>query len=194
MTGLIIVLAVVAGGGLLLAGLYNSLISTRNQVLNAFKQIDVQLQRRYDLFNDLMETVKGSMQFEKETLEAVTKARSQASVNVAPGDVNAMAAKSDALSSALGRLMVVMERYPDIKSTANVGPMLEQETTTENQLNFARQLYNDLATRFNTSIQVFPTNLIAAQLGFSAFQLFALAEGAAERSRPKIDLSIKPNS
>ena len=194
MTAFLGILGVLIVGALWLAMTYNGLVSLRNDVANAFKQIDVQLQRRYDVLNELMETVKGSMQFEKDTLEAVTKARSQAQIPIAPGDVNALAEKAGALTQALGRLMVVMEKYPDIKSTENIKPMMEEISHTENQLGFARQFYNDLVTRFNTMQQTFPTNLIAGNFGFTPAQLFELPESAAERSRPKIDLSLKPNS
>lgn len=167
---------------------YNGLIALRNQVLNAFKQIDVQLKRRYDLIPNLVNTVKGYMKFESDTLEKVIAARNQA-VAVPAGDLKQLAEKEGVLTQALTRFMAVVEQYPDLKANQNVKTLMEELTHTENQLGFARQLYNDLVTRYNIMQQTFPTNLIASNFGFALAELFELPEGAAERAVPKVDLT-----
>lgn len=172
---------------------YNSLVALKNQVLNAFKQIDVQLKRRWDLIPNLVEAAKGYMEFEKDTLTAVIQARSQ-SISVQAGDLKQLAEKEGALTQALTRFMAVMEKYPDLKANENVKTLMEELTHTENSLGFARQFYNDLVTRFNILQQTFPTNLIALNFGFSPAELFELPEGAAERAVPKVDLSIRPKA
>src|SRR6267378_1533517 len=134
--------------GLWVVSAYNGLISLKNQTVNAFKQIDVQLKRRHDLIPNLVNAVKGAMDFEKSTLEAVIQARNQA-------------VKENALSGALSRLMVVVEQYPQLKATGNIGQLQEELTSTENKVSFARQLYNDTATEYNTKQQQFPTTLVA---------------------------------
>jgi len=193
MTALAVIGLFAAGVVAYIIGTYNSLVSLREQVLNAFKQIDVQLKRRYDLIPNLIASVKGYMEFEKDTLEAVISARNQA-INVQAGDMKAMAEKEGMLTQALTRFMAVVERYPDLKANENVKPLMEQLTTTENQLGFARQFYNDLATRFNIMQEVFPSNLIANNFGFTRSELFELPEGAAERQTPAVDLSIRPKA
>src|SRR5437867_7451496 len=146
-----------------LIGAYNGLVSLKNQTLNAFKQIDVQLKRRHDLIPNLVNAVKGAMDFEKSTLEAVIQARNQAvKVNASgPEAIKQISQAENALSSALSRLMVVVERYPDLKATGNIGQLQEELTSTENKIAFARQLYNDTATQYNTKQQQFPTTLVA---------------------------------
>lgn len=187
----IVFLAVILGVALWVAATYNGLVSLRNQVLNGFKQIDVQLKRRYDLIPNLIESVKGYMEFEKDTLTAVIQARNQA-INVQAGDLKAMAEKEGMLSQVMTRFMAVMEKYPDLKANENVKTLMEELTHCENQLGFARQFYNDLVTRYNTMQQVFPTNIIAGNFGFTPSELFELAEGATERATPKVDLSMRP--
>ncbi len=157
---LLALLVVVVGW---LIGAYNGLVSLKNQTLNAFKQIDVQLKRRHDLIPNLVNAVKGAMDFEKSTLEAVIQARNQAvKVNAAgPEAIKQISQAENALSSALSRLMVVVEQYPQLKATANIGQLQEELTSTENKVSFARQLYNDTATQYNTKQQQFPTNLVA---------------------------------
>jgi LemA protein len=192
---LIILIALVA---LLIwvASAYNTLVSLKNQVANAWKQIDVQLKRRHDLIPNLVETVKGAMQFEKGTLEAVVAARSRA-VSVASGsgpagaNVAATAAAEGALSSALGRLMAVVEAYPDLKSTGNVAQLQEELTSTENKIAFARQMYNDTATTYNTRQQQFPTNLVAGIAGATRADLWEITDSA-ERENVRVDLSMTP--
>jgi len=174
---------------------YNKLIALKGQTVNAWKQIDVQLKRRHDLIPNLVEAVKGAMEFEKETLEAVIQARNQAvkiQADALPtAGVKQLAAAEAALSSALGRLNVVVERYPDLKATSNVGQLQEELTSTENRVSFARQLYNDTATTYNVKQQQFPWNMVA---GFAKAEVVELWEITDERERevPKVDLSMKP--
>jgi LemA protein len=172
--------------------IFNGLVQLRNQVANAFRQIDVQLKRRHDLIPNLIESVKGEMKFEKETLERVIQARA-AAVAVPSGDPSKMSelmAKEGALTQALGRLMAVSENYPNLKANDSVKTLMEELTHTENQLGFSRQFYNDVVTKFNIKQQVFPTNLFASLLGFSPSALWELPADSPERETPKVDLSI----
>ncbi len=174
---------------------YNGLIALKGQTLNAWKQIDVQLKRRHDLIPNLVEAVKGAMEFEQETLEAVIQARNQAvqiQAGAAPtGGVQALAAAEAALSGALSRLNVVVERYPDLKATANVGQLQEELTSTENRVSFARQLYNDTATTYNVRQQQFPWSLLAGLAKAEVVELWEITDET-EREVPKVDLSMKP--
>lgn len=189
----IIVLVALA---LWLVGAYNGLIALKYQTQNALKQIDVQLKRRHDLIPNLIESVKGAMSFEKETLQAVIEARNQAvKVSGAPGgtaiqDVGKMAAAETALTGALGKLMVVVERYPDLKATGNVGQLQEELTSTENKIGFARQLYNDTATQYNTRQHQFPTSLVAGIAGAVPAELWEITDES-EKAVPRVDLSMK---
>ena len=178
-----------------LIGAYNGLVSLKNQTLNAFKQIDVQLKRRHDLIPNLVNAVKGAMDFEKSTLEAVIQARNQAvKVNAAgPEAIKQISQAENALSSALSRLIVVVEQYPELKATANIGQLQEELTSTENKVSFARQLYNDTATQYNTKQQQFPTTLVAGMARAQAADLWAI-EDQAERAVPQVDLSMKPKA
>ena len=187
----IVLLVVVALLVFWLIGAYNKLISLKNQVANAWKQIDVQLKRRHDLIPNLVSTVKGAMQFERDTLEAVVAARNQAiKVQQAPGaHVSETAAAESQLSGALGRLLAVVEAYPDLKATGNVAQLQEELTSTENKIAFARQLFNDTATQYNTKQQQFPTNLIAGMAGASPSELWEITTEA-ERAVPNVDLSF----
>jgi LemA protein len=189
--GFIVLLVVVALLVFWLIGAYNKLISLKNQVANAWKQIDVQLKRRHDLIPNLVSTVKGAMQFERETLEAVVAARNQAiKVQQAPGvHVSETAAAESQLTGALGRLLAVVEAYPDLKATGNVAQLQEELTSTENKIAFARQLYNDTATQYNTTQQQFPTNLVAGMAGASPSELWEISNEA-ERAVPNVDLSF----
>ena len=189
--GFIVLLVVVALLVFWLIGAYNKLISLKNQVANAWKQIDVQLKRRHDLIPNLVSTVKGAMQFERETLEAVVAARNQAiKVQQAPGvHVSETAAAESQLTGALGRLLAVVEAYPDLKATGNVAQLQEELTSTENKIAFARQLYNDTATQNNTKQQQFPTNLVAGMAGASPSELWEITNEA-ERAVPNVDLSF----
>jgi LemA protein len=168
---------------------YNGLIALKNQTINAWKQIDVQLKRRHDLIPNLVNTVKGSMEFEKDTLQAVIDARSKAMSG--GGGVKDTAAAEGALSGALGKLFVVMEQYPDLKSSQNVRDLQEELSSTENKIAFARQLYNDVATQYNTKQQQFPTNLVAGLAKAQVAELWEI-EDKAERAVPQVDLSLKP--
>ena len=167
---------------------YNGLVALKNQTMNAWKQIDVQLKRRHDLIPNLVNTVKGSMEFEKDTLQAVVDARSKAMAG--GGGVKETAAAESTLSGALGKLFVVMERYPDLKSSQNVRDLQEELATTENKIAFARQLYNDVATGYNTKQQQFPTNLVAGLAKAEIAELWEI-EDKAERAVPTVDLSLK---
>jgi LemA protein len=174
---------------------YNKLIAMKGQTVNAWKQIDVQLKRRHDLIPNLVSAVKGAMEFEKDTLEAVIQARNQAvkiQADASPtGGVAALAQAEAALGAALSRLNVVVERYPDLKATSNVGQLQEELTSTENRVAFARQLYNDTATEYNVTQQQIPWNFIAPLAGAKVVELWEIEE-AAEREVPKVDLSMKP--
>ncbi len=166
---------------------YNTLIALRNQVTNGWKQIDVQLKRRHDLIPNLVNTVRGQMQFEQETLEKVVQARNAA---ISAKGVADSAAKEDVLSSALTKLFALVENYPTLKSNENVKQLQEELTSTENKISFARQFYNDIATKFNIAQQVFPANIIASMFNFKAAELFEI-QVAAEREVPTVDLSLK---
>jgi len=166
---------------------YNRLVGMRNQVLNGWRQIDVQLKRRHDLIPNLVNAVRGSMDFERDTLTAVMDARAKALTASGPADA---AQKEGQLSQALGRLLAVAENYPTLKSNDNVRMLQEELSATENKVGFARQFYNDIATKFNTAQQVFPTNLFAGTLGFKPSELFEITDEA-DREVPMVDLSRK---
>ena len=183
----ILFLAIVAGLVLWIIAGYNGLVRMRNQVQNGWRQIDVQLKRRHDLIPNLVNTVRGAMDFERDTLTAVMAARARALTASGPVDV---AQKEQALSGALGRLLAVAENYPTLKANENVKMLQEELSTTENQVGFARQFYNDIVTRYNTAQQVFPTNLYAASMGFTPAELFEITN-AAEREVPVVDLTRK---
>jgi LemA protein len=172
---------------------YNGLVSLKNQTFNAFKQIDVQLKRRHDLIPNLVSAVKGAMDFEKGTLEAVIQARNQAvKVNAQGAEgVKQISQAENQLSSALSRLLVTVERYPDLKATGNIGQLQEELTSTENRIAFARQLYNDTATQYNTKQQQFPTNMVAGLAKAQPAELWEISDQA-ERAVPQVDLSMKP--
>jgi LemA protein len=173
---------------------YNGLIALKNQTINAFKQIDVQLKRRHDLIPNLVNAVKGAMDFERSTLEAVIQARNQAvkagAAGTGPESVKQISQAENALSGALSRLMVVVERYPQLKATGNIGQLQEELTSTENRIAFARQLYNDTGTQYNTKQQQFPTRLVAGLAQAHPAELWEI-ESAAERAVPKVDLSVR---
>ena len=178
-----VVLAVLA---LWVIGAYNRLIALKNQVVNGWKQIDVQLKRRHDLIPNLVETVKGAMNFEKSTLEAVITARNRA---VNASGVKETAAAEGQLTQALGRFFALSESYPELKSNQNVLQLQEELTGTENRIGFARQAYNDVATHYNTAQMQFPTNLVAGLAKAVPAELWEI-EDAAERAVPKVDLGF----
>jgi LemA protein len=170
-----------------LAGTYNGLVNARNVVKNAWAQIDVQLKRRYDLIPNLVETVKGYKNFERETLEAVTKARTAAQTASTSGDIAARSAAEGELSGALSRLMVVVEKYPDLKANQNFLALQEELTSTENKISFSRQAYNDQVLQYNNKTQQFPSNIVAGMFGFNKEQAFLQAtESDAEKKAPKV--------
>ena len=181
---MIVLLIVVIAVGFWLMGAYNGLIALKNQTANAWKQIDVQLKRRHDLIPNLVNVVKGSMNFEKETLEAVISARSRA---MGAQGVAQTAAAETALSGAIGRFFAVAEAYPDLKSSQNMRDLQEELASTENKIAFARQLYNDTATQFNTKQMQFPTNLVAGLAKATPAELWEITDEA-ERAVPKVDL------
>ncbi len=193
MQGWIIVLIVLVVSAFLVIGLYNKLVTMRNRYKNAFAQIDVQLKRRYDLIPNLVETAKGFLKHERETLEAVIKARNQAAnanrtAAGNPGDPQAMQGlmgAEGALQGALGRLMVVVERYPDLKGNQQMSQLMEELTSTENKVAFARQSYNDAVMTYNTGRERFPAVMLAGAFGFQPAALFEITE-AAEREAPKV--------
>jgi LemA protein len=182
--GFIILVAVIA---LWVIAQYNRLVTLRNQVENGWKQIDVQLKRRHDLIPNLVNTVKGYMEFEQETLQKVIAARNAAVTATGVADA---AAKEGALTGALSRLFALAENYPNLKANENVRQLQEELSSTENKIGFARQFYNDIATRFNIAQQVFPGNIIAGMFGFQRSELFELRD-AVEREVPNVDLSLK---
>jgi LemA protein len=179
-----VLVAIVAAAVLWFIGVYNSLVGLRNQVQNAWKQIDVQLKRRHDLIPNLVNTVRGMMKFEQETLDRVISARAKA---VSATTVAQKGQAEGELTQALGRLFAVAEAYPDFKSNQNALQLQEELTSTENKIGFARQFYNDLVMRFNTAQQVFPANLVAPSFGFSPAEFLEIAE--ADRVVPVVDLS-----
>ena len=179
---LVVVLALTVGVLLWAVGIYNGLVSVRNQVKNAWAQIDVQLKRRHDLIPNLVETVKGYAGHERETLESVISARARA---VSAQGVPAQAEAEQGLSGALGRLMLVVEQYPDLKANQNFLSLQEELTSTENRIGFSRQHYNDSVMIFNTRIQKFPDNIIAGSFSFSEESFFELQDEAA-REAPKV--------
>lgn len=198
MEWIVIGVALVLGLGLLmwLVGMYNRLVALRNRFKNAFAQIDVQLERRYDLIPNLVEVAKGYMKHERETLEAVIGARNQAlgavkAVAANPGDAGAMKGligAEGALTGAMGRLFAVMEAYPDLKANQNMLQLTEELTSTENKVSFARQAFNDAVMHYNNAREVFPSNLIAGTFGFTEAQLFVLSDERA-RQAPKVSFS-----
>lgn len=194
MTALIVILAVLLVLVLLLVGIYNRLVTYRNQFRNAYAQIDVQLKRRYDLIPNLVETAKGYIKHERETLEAVSKARyeAMAAAKVAsnnPGDPEAMRNLAQAeglLGGALGRLLAVAENYPDLKANQTMAALMEELTSTENRIAFARQAFNDAVTAYNIEREKFPANIVAGLFGFGPAELLQATEAPEERKAPKV--------
>ncbi|MEI7436307.1 MAG: LemA family protein [bacterium] len=196
MKGLLIVLIVVVVLVMLIVGIYNRLVTLRNQFKNAFAQIDVQLKRRYDLIPNLVETAKGYLKHERETLENVIKARNQcvaagqaAAAN--PGDPAAMKGLMGAetlMTGMMGKFFALAEAYPDLKANQNMMQLSEELTSTENRVSFARQAYNDAVMMYNTAREVFPNVMIASPFGFAPAQLFEV-EAPAERQAPKVQFT-----
>jgi len=190
---LVVVIVLVA---LFAIGEYNGLVTLRNRYKNGYAQIDVQLKRRYDLIPNLVETAKGYIKHERETLEAVVAARNSASQAGAaaaanPGDPQSMKALAGAeggLSASLGRLFAVAEAYPDLKANQNMMQLSEELTSTENKISFARQAYNDGVMAYNTKREVFPSNIIAGMFNFGPAELFQI-EQPGEKEAPKVSFS-----
>ena len=187
---LAIVVALVVWG----ISIYNGLVQLRNRFKNAFVQIDVQLKRRYDLIPNLVETVKGYIKHERETLEAVIKARNQAvgaaqAASAAPGNpaaMQALAQAEGALTGVLGRMFALAEAYPDLKANQNMLSLQEELTSTENKVSFARQGYNDAVMLYNTKRESFPDNIFAGMFGFGPAELLQATESAEERKAPQV--------
>jgi LemA protein len=166
---------------------YNRLIGLKNQKENGWRQIDVQLKRRHDLIPNLVNTVRGAMEFERDTLTQVMEARAKAMAASGPADASR---KEGELTQALGRLFALAENYPQLRANENVKMLQEELTATENKVGFARQFYNDIATKYNIARETFPSNLIAGSLGFTQAELFEITDEA-ERQVPTVDLSMK---
>ena len=196
MIALLIVLGIIVGILVILAlwamGIYNGLVKLRNRYRNAFAQIDVQLKRRHDLIPNLVETAKGFMAHERETLEAVIQARNMASSATQAANtedassMGALMAAEGGLGSALGKLFALSESYPDLKSNTNMMQLSEELTSTENKVAFSRQSYNDSVTEYNTKTEVFPASILAGMFNFRQATLFEVAE-AGEREPVKVD-------
>ncbi len=192
----VIVLVVALGLAGLVIGGYNKLVTLRNRFKNAYAQIDVQLKRRYDLIPNLVETAKGYIKHERETLEAVTQARNIAyaaakAAAANPGDASAMKTLGSAetgLGGTLSRLMMVSEAYPDLKANQNMMQLTEELTSTENKISFARQAYNDSVMTYNTDREVFPSNLIAGMFNFGPAELFVI-DKPEQKDAPKVSFS-----
>jgi LemA protein len=182
---LIVIAAIFAVVVLAVIGIYNALVRLRNQVDNAWSQIDVQLKRRHDLIPNLIETAKGYMKHERETFEAITEARSRA---MGAGNVADASKAEGMLGEALSKFMLVVENYPDLKANQNFLALQEELTSTENKISFARQSFNDQVLGFNNKIQMFPSNIIAGMFGFIRRDFFEI-EVAAEREVPKVSFS-----
>ncbi|MCY7312433.1 MAG: LemA family protein [Pseudoxanthomonas sp.] len=192
---LFILLAIVAIALVWGVGIYNALVAARNAFKNAFAQIDVQLQRRFDLIPNLVETAKGYLSHERETLDAVVSARSAAQSGLAaakadPGDPAAMAqlaAAQEQLNAGLGRLLAIVEAYPDLKANQNMMQLTEELTATENKVAFARQAYNDSVMAYNNRREVFPSSVVAGAFNFAHAALLDIPADKAEvREAPKV--------
>ena len=192
-----IVLIIIIGLAVWAVGIYNGLVALRNRYKNSFSQIDVQLKRRYDLIPNLVEIVKGYLKHERETLEAVIKARNQAvaaaqGAAANPGNPAAMQSLGQAegaLSGVLGRLFALAEAYPDLKANQNMLAIQEELTSTENKVAFARQAFNDAVMEYNTRRESFPDNIFAGMFRFDAAELLNATESAEERKAPKVSFT-----
>jgi len=192
-----IVLGIIVAVAIWAISIYNGLVALRNRYKNAFSQIDVQLKRRYDLIPNLVEVAKGYLKHERETLEAVIKARNQAvaaaqGAAANPGNPVAMASLGQAegaLSGVLGRLFALAEAYPDLKANQNMLAIQEELTSTENKVSFARQAFNDSVMEYNTKRESFPDNVFAGMFGFGPAELLNATESAEERKAPKVSFT-----
>jgi LemA protein len=182
-----IILGIVVLLLLFFVGIYNGLVGLRNQVKNAWAQIDVQLKRRYDLIPNLVETVKGYAKHEREVFEKVTEARNMAQSAASAGPQARGKAEGE-LSQALGRLIAVAEAYPELKANQNFLALQEELTSTENKISFSRQFYNDAVLRYNNQTQMFPSSIVAGMAGFKAEQFFQTTTPE-ERVAPKVSFT-----
>lgn len=187
MTAVYVIIGIIVVLLIIFVAIYNGLVRLRNQMKNAWAQIDVQLKRRYDLIPNLVETVQGYKIHERETLEAVTKARNIAQQASSEGAGVRSKAEGE-LSSALARLLVVVERYPDLKANQNFLALQEELSSTENKISFSRQYYNDSALHYNNQTQMFPSNVVAGMMGFKVGEFFEV-KAAEERAAPKVSFS-----
>ncbi len=183
MTILWVILGIVFLAVFSLVGLFNSLVGLRNQVKNAWSQIEVQLKRRHDLIPNLIETAKGYMKHERETLDSITNARSRA---MGAGSVGEKSQAEGALSGALSKFLIAVENYPDLKANQNFLALQEELSSTENKIAFARQNYNDQVLFYNNKIQMFPSNLVAGAFHFAAEESFEVADKI-EKEVPKVN-------
>jgi LemA protein len=190
--GVILVCVILAG--FWFVSIYNNLVLLSNRVKNAFAQIDVQLKRRYDLIPNLVEAAKGYMAHERDTLVGVIEARNQAAAarqsvadNTGSGAaIGALSAAESQLSGALTKFFALSESYPDLKANQNITSLMEELSSTENKVGFARQAFNDAVTRFNVAVETFPSNLFARSFGFSSLPLLEAIKGEQEREAPKV--------
>ncbi len=187
MTALLIIIAIIALLAMLVIGIYNNLVSARQKVKNSWSQIDVQLQRRFDLIPNFVETVKGYAAHESETFEKIT------SLRTSWANANTVAEKADLdnqLSGALKTIMAVSENYPDLKANQNFSELSEELRNTENKISFSRQFYNDTVTMYNQKLQIFPSNIIANMFNFTPRELFTV-DNAEARKNVKVDFGKK---
>jgi LemA protein len=192
-----VILGIIALVGFLIIGLYNNLVALRNRVKKAFAQIDVQLKRRYDLIPNLVEAAKGYMSHEKETLSAVIEARNSAlsarntaAQNSTSGSaIGALNTAEVELTAAMGKFFALAESYPDLKANQNVATLMEELSSTENRVGFARQAFNDSVMTYNTAIQSFPANLIAGRFSFQEMTLLEAIKTEQEREAPKVSFT-----
>jgi LemA protein len=178
-----VLVAIILGVPLLGILFYNRLVGLRNQVKNAWRQIDVQLKRRHDLIPNLVEVVKDYMSYEQETLQKVIQARTQA---VSARNPEEAIAAEGVLGGALGKLFALMENYPDLKANENVARLMEELSATENKISFSRQFYNDSVMALNNGVQSFPSNIVAGMFGFREATYFEVPE--TETAVPRVDL------
>jgi LemA protein len=191
---LLVIIAIIA---VYFTSIYNNLIKLRNFYMNAYAQIDVQLKRRYDLIPNLVESTKGYLAHEKNTLDAVIKARNTAFdasklAAASPGNAAAMTGLTQAegiLSSAMGKLLAVVESYPDLKANQTISQLMEELTSTENKISFARQAYNDFVAEYNIKREIFPNNIVAGFYNFEPAKLLEAVEKAEERAAPKVSFT-----
>ena len=178
-----VIVAIIIGVPLWGVAIYNGLVGLRNQVKNAWRQIDVQLKRRHDLIPNLVEVVKDYMSYEQETLEKVIQARNQA---VSASTPEAAIAAEGILGGAMGKLFALMENYPDLKANENVSRLMEELSATENKISFSRQFYNDSVMALNNGVESFPANILAGMFGFRQATYFEVPE--TETATPRVDL------